>query len=92
MTPILVLAILFVLAPVARAYAGRIRREDRILPGASPEEVARLREEVERLGGEVSRLHEEQAFMLRLLAPGGTAPSGAADPPTHNDSARETQC
>ncbi len=84
MTPILILAIIFVLAPVARAYAGRIRHEERALPGASPEEVARLREEVDRLGSEVARLTEEQGFMLRLLAPGGK-PGAEEAPPAAQD-------
>jgi hypothetical protein len=72
---LLILLIVFVAGPIARAYADRIGRGARALPGAS-EETARLREEVDRLGAEVARLSEEQAFMLRLLTPGeeGTAP------------------
>lgn len=67
---IVILLIVFVLAPFARAAAARLGRGgDTALPGA-PQEVARLREEVDRLGAEVTRLSEEQAFMLRLLAPG----------------------
>lgn len=80
---VLILLIVFVLAPIARASAERLRRSGReALPGGGPE-VARLREEVDRLGAEVARLTEEQAFMLRLLAPGaapGDDPAGGPSP------------
>lgn len=79
---VLILLIVFVFAPIARAAAERLRRGGReALPGGGPE-VARLREEVDRLGAEVARLTEEQAFMLRLLAPGGpSAPEPGGDEP-----------
>jgi hypothetical protein len=67
---IAIMLIVFVLGPIARALAVRLGRGgDAALPGA-PQEVARLREEVDRLGMEVARLSDEQAFMLRLLGPG----------------------
>jgi hypothetical protein len=67
---IAIMLIVFVLGPIARALAVRLARGgDVALPGA-PQEVARLREEVDRLGVEVARLSEEQAFMVKLLAPG----------------------
>ncbi|HEX8271153.1 MAG TPA: hypothetical protein VF615_00800 [Longimicrobiaceae bacterium] len=81
MTPLVpvVLVVVFVLGPLARALASRISRDPRPLPGAPPEEVARLRDEVDRLGAEVTRLSEEQAFMLKLLA-SGEKPQGGQGP------------
>ncbi len=71
--------IVFVLAPIARALAVRLGRGgDAALPGA-PQEVARLREEVDRLGVEVARLTDEQTFMLRLLAPGEQKQAAGGD-------------
>lgn len=72
MTPIVpvILVVVFVLGPIARAVATRVSRGGPVLPAPPSQEVALLREEVERLGAEVARLNEEQAFMLRLLAPG----------------------
>jgi hypothetical protein len=69
-TLVIILAIVFVLGPIAKAYAERISRD--LPPGAdpSPAELARLRDEVERLSAEVSRLHDEQSFMVRLLTDG----------------------
>jgi hypothetical protein len=66
----IILIIVFVLAPIARAYADRLGRE--LPPGsdASAAEIARLREEVERLALDVSRLQDEQSFMVRLLEEG----------------------
>ncbi len=76
------LFIFFVLGPVARAYAERVRRGGGgELPGAPPQEVGRLREEVDRLGAEVARLSDEQAFMLRLLAPGERKQGPEGQPP-----------
>jgi hypothetical protein len=66
---LLILTVIFVLGPIARAYADRLSRE----PPESLDrtrEVARLREEVERLALEVSRLQDEQSFMVRLLSDG----------------------
>ncbi|HEX2187415.1 MAG TPA: hypothetical protein VHG51_00895 [Longimicrobiaceae bacterium] len=76
---IAILLVVFVLGPIARALAKRLE------PGAGPaafpggpQEVARLRDEVDRLGVEVARLTEEQAFVLKLLAPGEEAPGSPA--------------
>jgi hypothetical protein len=78
---IAIMLIVFVLGPIARALAVRLARGgDAALPGA-PQEVARLREEVDRLGVEVARLTDEQAFMLRLLAPGEQKQESGGDPP-----------
>lgn len=78
---LLILLIVFVLGPLARAAAGRIGAGpgERALPGAA-HEVARLREEVDRLSAEVARLAEEQAFTLKLLAPGGEPPTPGPSP------------
>ena len=83
MTPIVpvILVVVFVLGPIARAVATRVSRGGPALPAPPSQEVALLREEVERLGAEVARLNEEQAFMLRLLAPGEQKPvPGGNDP------------
>jgi len=78
---IAIMLIVFVLGPIARALAVRLGRGgDAALPGA-PQEVARLREEVDRLGVEVARLTDEQAFMLRLLAPGEQKQAVGGDDP-----------
>ena len=67
-TVLIIFAMIFVFGPIAKAYADRMSRE--LPPGAGvpPEEVARLREDVERLSAEVARLHEEQSFLVRLLS------------------------
>jgi hypothetical protein len=69
-TVLIIFAIIFVLGPIAKAYADRIAKEPS--PDALPAvtEVARLREEVDRLSLEGSRLQEEQSFMVRLLSDG----------------------
>jgi cell division protein FtsB len=68
-TLLIVFAMIFVLGPIAKAYADRISRG---LPESesSRAELARLREEVDRLTTEVARLHDEQSFMVRLLSEG----------------------
>jgi hypothetical protein len=63
---LLVLLIVFVLAPMAQAYAKRLNPPD--VPGVKPNEIARLREEVDQLAATVNRLQDEQSFMLRLLS------------------------
>jgi len=68
-TLILLLAIIFVLAPLAQAYAKRLSGPD-VPPGIHPGDVARLREEVDALAAQVNRLQEEQSFMLRLMSEG----------------------
>jgi hypothetical protein len=67
---LLILVIIFIGGPIAKAYADRISRE---LPAGSDPgraEIGRLREEVERLALEVSRLQDEQSFMVKLLEEG----------------------
>lgn len=67
---LLIFVLIFVIAPIAKAYADRISGQ---LPPGDPaegREVARLKEEVERLSSEVTRLSDEQSFMLRLLTDG----------------------
>jgi hypothetical protein len=67
MTTILIIFLLiFVLGPIASAYAKRIgssNPEAERLTG----EVRALKEEVDRLQHEVHRLLEEQSFMVRML-------------------------
>lgn len=69
-TLLIIFAMVFVLGPIAKAYADRISRE--IPPGSdlNAGELGRLRDEVERLSSEVSRLQDEQSFMVRLLSDG----------------------
>lgn len=69
-TLLIIFIMIFVVAPIAKAYADRISRE--LPPGdsASSAELGRLKEEVERLAGEVERLQDEQSFMVRLLTDG----------------------
>jgi len=63
---ILLIAIIFVLAPVAQAYAKRLNAPD--VPGIKPADLARLREEMDLLAAQVNRLQDEQSFMLKLLS------------------------
>jgi hypothetical protein len=65
---IVIFIIVFVLAPLANAAAKRLSAPPS--PGALPDDVARLREELDQLTAQVSRLQEEQGFMLRLLTEG----------------------
>ena len=67
-TVLIIFAFIFVLGPIARAYADRVSRELPPGTGVAPEGLKRLREEVDRLALEVARLHEEQSFMVRLLS------------------------
>ncbi|MEX2569701.1 MAG: hypothetical protein WD737_00245 [Gemmatimonadota bacterium] len=69
-TLLIIFVMIFVVGPIAKAYADRISREH--APGGeiAASEVARLKDEVERLSLEVSRLQEEQSFMVRLLSDG----------------------
>ena len=67
-TLLIIFLMIFVLGPIAKAYADRISRE--LPPGADIDaaELTRLKDEVERLTTEVNRLQEEQSFMVRLLS------------------------
>jgi hypothetical protein len=65
---ILIVAIVFVFAPIAQAYAKRLNPPD--VPGVKAGDIARLREELELLSAQVTRLQDEQEFMLRLLSDG----------------------
>jgi cell division protein FtsB len=69
-TLLIVFAMIFVLGPIAKAYADRISRGLPPESESSRAELARLREEVDRLTTEVARLHDEQSFMVRLLSEG----------------------
>ena len=69
-TMLIIFAMVFVLGPIAKAYADRISRGLPPDSDTSRAEIGRLREEVDRLGAEVARLHEEQSFMVRLLSDG----------------------
>jgi hypothetical protein len=80
---ILLLAIIFVLAPVAQAYARRLNPPD--VPGVKPGEIARLREELEQLAATVNRLQDEQSFMVRLLSE--QRPTGSLPPSTDQGNA-----
>jgi hypothetical protein len=69
-TILIIFALVFVLGPIAKAYADRISRE--LPPGSETSlgEIARMREEIDRLSLEVARLQDEQSFMVRLLSEG----------------------
>jgi len=77
----LIFAVIFVLGPIARAYAQRISQE--LPPGLHGEmaEMAKLRDEVDRLGQEVARLQEEHSFMVRLLTDGERKRLRGGSPP-----------
>ena len=69
-TIFIIFAFIFVLAPLANAWASRLER------GLPPDttkalaDVDRLRTEVDQLTAQVTRLQEEQTFMVRLLSDG----------------------
>ena len=64
---LILIAIIFLGAPLAAAAGRRLEREGSQLNQASLAEIGRLRDEVERLSGEVHRLQEEQSFIVNLL-------------------------
>ena len=77
---LIIFATIFVLGPIAKAYADRISRQ---LPPESETtraEMARLKDEVERLAVQVSRLEEEQSFMVKLLDDGARRKLGEGRP------------
>lgn len=67
-TVLIIFAFIFVLGPIAKAYADRLSRE--LPPEAMKRlaEVSRLREEMDQLNANVARLQEEQSFLLRVLS------------------------
>lgn len=67
-TILLIFAFIFVLGPLAQAYAKRMSQP--LPPASGSPELARLRDEVDRLNSEVARLSEEQSFLVRLLTDG----------------------
>ena len=69
-TLLIIMAMIFVLGPIAKAFADRISRGLPADADAQRLELARVREEVERMSLEVSRLRDEQSFMLKLLNQG----------------------
>ena len=69
-TLLIIFVTIFVLGPIAKAYADRISKEAPQGGDLNAAEVARLRTEVERLSSEVARLQDEQSFMVRLLSDG----------------------
>lgn len=77
----IVFAFIFVLGPLAKAYADRMSRTLPPPDPAAQAEIGRLREEVDHLSAEVTRLSDEQSFMLRLLAPGERASLATPEPP-----------
>lgn len=69
-TLLIIFAMVFVLGPIAKAYADRISNTLPPESDAHRAELGRLKEEVERLAAEVARLQDEQSFMVRLLSDG----------------------
>lgn len=69
-TLLLIFVMIFVVAPIAKAYADRLARGPTQEPTIDPTELAQLREELDRLGAEVLRLRDEHSFMVRLLGEG----------------------
>jgi hypothetical protein len=69
-TLLIIFAMVFVLGPIAKAYADRLSRGLPAESDSTRAEIGRLREDVDRLSAEVSRLHDEQSFMVRLLSEG----------------------
>jgi hypothetical protein len=72
MTPIvLILIVVFVVAPIAAAMAKRLEsgadRTRVISDGVDPDQVARLEGQVEALVDQVKELAEHQEFLTRLL-------------------------
>lgn len=78
MSLLIIFAFIFVFAPIAQAYARRMNQPQ--VPGASPADVARLREEMDQLVAQVTRLQDEHSFMLRLLTEGDGAEAARLGP------------
>jgi hypothetical protein len=67
---LIIFATIFVLAPIAKAYADRISRQAPLDSLEVRNELVRLRDEVERLNGQMARLEDEHSFMVKLLGDG----------------------
>lgn len=79
MTPfVLILLVVFVVAPLAAAVAKRLESGPVRLPalesGVDPERIARLEGQIETLVDQVTELAEHQEFLTRLLE--GSTESG----------------
>ncbi|HEU0016367.1 MAG TPA: hypothetical protein VFQ45_21990 [Longimicrobium sp.] len=82
-----VLALLILMAVLARWVILSTRGDDGHSLAARDAQMARLREEVDALQSEVRRLGEEQSFMVRLLTEGDrprTAPPPGSGPDLSN--------
>ncbi len=75
---VLILLVVFVIAPIAVAVARRLEsgadRPPAVSGGADPERVAQLEGQIETLVDQVQELAEHQEFLTRLLE--GTTESG----------------
>jgi len=72
MTPmVLILIVVFVVAPIAAAMAKRLKsganQPPAVSGGADPDRVARLEGQIEALVDQVQELAEHQEFLTRLL-------------------------
>jgi len=69
-TLLIIFASIFVLGPIAKAYAERVSRGYPAETLTDRSDLLRLKEEVDRLTVEVARLQDEQSFMVKLLNDG----------------------
>jgi hypothetical protein len=71
MTPmVLILIVVFVVAPIAAAMAKRLESgagQARLPEGADPERIAQIEGQIEALVDQVQELAEHQEFLTRLL-------------------------
>ncbi len=73
LTPIFIVVTLFVLAPIAVAYArglwrrGSVQRVETVIERENAERLARLEQAVDTIAVEVERISEGQRFVTRLL-------------------------
>jgi cell division protein FtsB len=80
---LLIIAIIFILAPIANGYAKRMSQPG--LPAADAAELGRLREEMDRLTAQIAKMEDEHSFMLRLLENG--TPDSQLPPPRGSQAA-----